>query len=62
VQNCAQGNTVVVAEKIGAIKKGAGIELYLDEDDDNKTKFIINKKLLESKGLKLSTQLISLSN
>jgi hypothetical protein len=62
VQNCAQSSTVVVAEKIGATKKGSGIELYLDEDDDNKTKFIINKKLLESKGLKLSTQLISLSN
>jgi hypothetical protein len=62
VQNCSQNSTVVVAEKNGAMKKGSGIELYLDEDDENKTKFIINKKLLESKGLKLSSQLLSLSN
>ncbi len=62
VQNCTQSNTVIVIEKIGSIKKGAGIEIYLDEDDDNKTKFVLNKKFLEAKGFKLSSQLLSLSN
>jgi YfiR/HmsC-like len=61
-QACAQTDAVVVVEKLGASKKGAGIEIYLDEDDDNKTKFIVNKKLLEGKGFKLSNQLLSLSN
>jgi hypothetical protein len=62
IQSCTAGNIVVVVEKLGATKRGAGIEIYLDEDDDNKTKFIVNKKFLENKGFKLSLQLLSLSN
>jgi hypothetical protein len=52
---------LIICEKPGLAKKGAGINLFLDEDDDYKTKFEINKKAIENAGLLLSNQLINLA-
>ena len=53
--------TLIICEKPGLAKRGASIDLFLDEDDDYKTKFEINKKLIESNGLIISSQLINLA-
>jgi hypothetical protein len=52
---------MLVSEKGGMIKKGSNINLFLDDDDDNKTKFDINKKTVEIKGMKVSTFLLTLA-
>jgi len=53
--------TLIICEKMGLAKKGASINLFLDEDDDYKTKFEINKKAIEGSGLIISTQLVNLA-
>jgi hypothetical protein len=51
---------LIITEKPGMAHKGAGINLFLDEDDDNKLKFELNKKAIESGGLHVSSQLLNL--
>jgi len=52
---------LIVSEKYGQSKKGAGISIYLDEDDDEKTKFEINKTNVTADGLIISTNLLKLA-
>lgn len=52
---------LIVTEKKGLIKKGASVTLFLDEDDDFKTKFQLNKTKIEQNGLKVSAELVALS-
>lgn len=52
--------TLLITEKEYLTKKGASISMFLDEEDDFKTKFTINEnKILES-GLKVSSELLLL--
>jgi hypothetical protein len=51
---------LIVTEQTGYARKGSCINIFLDEDDDNKTKYEINKTLVEGKGLKVSSDLLSL--
>jgi YfiR/HmsC-like len=53
---------ILVCDKIGSLRKGADIEIFADEDEDNKTKFALNKSALQDKGFKLASSLVSLSN
>jgi len=53
---------LIVGEKYGLSKKGAGISIFLDEDDDNKTKFEISKTLINASGLVISTNLLRLAS
>lgn len=53
---------LIVAEKKSLIKKGASISLFLDEDDEFKTKFQLNTTKLEQIGLKVSSELVALSS
>jgi hypothetical protein len=52
---------ILVCDKLGSIRKGADIEIFADEDEDNKTKFALNKVALQDKGFKLASSLVSLS-
>lgn len=52
---------LLVCEKEGLCKKGAGISIYLDEDDDYKTKFEMNKSSIELNGLTISQTLLHLA-
>ena len=52
--------TLIVTEQTGYARKGSCINIFLDEDDDNKTKFEINKGVLEGKGMKASSELLTL--
>ncbi len=52
--------TLIVTEQTGYARKGSCINIFMDEDDDNKTKFEINKLVLEGKGMKVSSELLSL--
>lgn len=52
---------LIVAEKYGLSKKGASISIYLDEDDENKTKFEMNKTTINVNGLVISTTLLRLA-
>jgi YfiR/HmsC-like len=53
---------ILVCDKIGSLRKGADIEIFTDEDEDNKTKFALNKSALQEKGFKLASSLVSLSD
>jgi YfiR/HmsC-like len=53
---------ILVCDKIGSLRKGADIEIFADEDEDNKTKFALNKSALQEKGFKLASSLVSLSD
>jgi hypothetical protein len=53
---------ILVCDKIGSLRKGADIEIFTDEDEDNKTKFALNKLSLQDKGFKLASSLVSLSD
>jgi YfiR/HmsC-like len=53
---------LIVSEKYGQSKKGAGISIFLDEDDDEKTKFEINKTAILGDGLIISTNLLRLAS
>jgi hypothetical protein len=52
---------LLVTEKEAGLRKGVGINLILDEDDDFKTKFMLNKTAIETAGLKVSSSLVGLS-
>jgi hypothetical protein len=51
---------LIITEKPGMGQKGAGINLFLDDDDDYKLKFELNKAVMEAHGLIISSQLMSL--
>jgi hypothetical protein len=52
--------TLIVTEQTGYARKGSCINIFIDEDDDGKTKYEINKTLVEGKGMKVSSDLLSL--
>jgi len=53
---------LIISEKYGLSKKGAAITIFLDEDDDEKTKFVINKSTVTDCGLIISTNLLRLAS
>jgi len=53
---------LLICDKEGLSKKGASISMYLDEDDDYKTKFELNKEYIEYNGLFISKALLSLAS
>lgn len=53
--------TLTVTEKPGLIKKGACISIFLDEDDDYKTKFELNKTTINDNGLQVALNLLQLA-
>ena len=59
-ETLAGSPTLIVTEQTGYARKGSCINLFIDEDDDGKTKYEINKTLVEGKGLKVSSDLITL--
>jgi hypothetical protein len=52
---------LIICEKLGMSKKGASISIYLDEDDDDKTKFEISRTAISASGLIISANLIRLA-
>jgi hypothetical protein len=61
VKEALKGHSIlIVTEKPGMAHKGSGINLFLDEDDDNKLKFELNKPAIEATGLHVSSQLVNL--
>lgn len=52
---------LIVSEKQGLLRKGAGINLFVDEEDSYKTKFEINKKSIEGRNLKVASSLVKLA-
>jgi hypothetical protein len=52
---------LIITEKPGMGQKGSGINLFLDDDDDYKLKFEVNKASMEAHGLVISSQLMSLA-
>jgi hypothetical protein len=57
----AESPMLIITEKDFSPKKGVGINIILDEDDDYKTKFQLNKTAIESRGMKVSSQLQALA-
>ena len=53
---------LIISEKYGLSKKGASISIFLDEDDDDKTKFDICKTIIVSNGLIISSNLLKLAS
>ncbi|HXB13250.1 MAG TPA: YfiR family protein [Bacteroidia bacterium] len=53
---------LIISEKYGQSKKGASISIFLDEDDDDKTKFDICKTVIVSNGLIISSNLLKLAS
>jgi hypothetical protein len=53
--------TLTVTEKSGLIMKGACISIFLDEDDDYKTKFEVNKTTIADNGLQVALDLLQLA-
>jgi YfiR/HmsC-like len=61
IKESLKGRSVlIITEKPGMAHKGAGINLFLDEDDDNKLKFELNRGAIEAAGLHVSSQLVNL--
>jgi hypothetical protein len=54
-------HVLLICDKEGLCKKGASISVYLDEDDDYKTKFELNKQYIEYNGLLISKSLLNLA-
>jgi hypothetical protein len=54
-------SVLVVTEKQGLVKQGAGISFLLDENDDFKTKFQLNQKAVRNVGIGMNVELISLA-
>jgi hypothetical protein len=53
---------LIISEKYGLCKKGAAICIFLDEDDEEKTKFEINKESITDRGLNISSNLLKLAS
>jgi hypothetical protein len=61
IKEALKGHSIlIVTEKPGMAHKGAGINLFLDEDDDNKLKFELNKGAIEATGLHVAGELVHL--
>lgn len=54
-------HVLIISEKTGLGKKGSHINLFIDDDDNFKTKFELNKAALEKNGLKVPIQLAGLA-
>jgi hypothetical protein len=52
---------LIVTEKQGLTSKGAGICIYVDDEDNFKTKIELCKTGMESRGLKISHELLTLA-
>jgi len=52
---------LIISEKYGLGRKGADITIFLDEDDEEKTKFEINKTSITGCGLNISSNLLRLA-
>ena len=52
---------LIISEKPGLWRKGSSINLFLDEDDDYKTKFELNKTAIESTGMLITNKLLQLA-
>jgi hypothetical protein len=52
---------LVVAEKRGLIKKGADISIYIDDEDNFKTKIEINKENMSAKKLQVASELLGMA-
>lgn len=50
-----------IGETENSTHKGAGIALFIDEEDGNKTKFHIYKEKIEKRGLKIANELLMMS-
>lgn len=50
-----------IGETENSTRKGAGIALFIDEEDGNKTKFHIDKEKIEKRGLKVANELMMMS-
>ncbi|MDO1450902.1 YfiR family protein [Rhodocytophaga aerolata] len=61
VEACKNKSILLVSCKAGLIRKGIDINLFVDEEDKGKTKFEINKGKIESQGMKISKDLLSLA-
>ena len=62
VQEAAKDLSIlIVTEKPGLINKGAGICIYIDDEDNFKTKFEISKKNLQNHELKVATELLEMA-
>lgn len=53
----AQKPVLLVSEKMGLAKKGSHINFFIDDDDDFKTKFELNKSAITQHGLRVSSEL-----
>jgi hypothetical protein len=62
VKDALKGLSIlIVTEKQGLVKQGAGISFILDENDDFKTKFQLSQKEVKSAGISMNSELISLA-
>ena len=52
---------LIVAEKKGLIKKGADISIYIDDEDNFKTKIEISKENMNAKKLKVANELLGMA-
>lgn len=52
---------LIVAEKQGLIKKGATICIYIDDEDNFKTKFEISKENIQARKLKVANELLAMA-
>jgi YfiR/HmsC-like len=52
---------LIVTEKRGLIKKGANICIYIDDEDNFKTKFEISKENMKARKLKIANELLKIA-
>jgi hypothetical protein len=52
---------LIVGEKRGLVKKGATICIYIDDEDNFKTKFEISKENIQAKKLKVANELLAMA-
>ncbi|HEV8082997.1 MAG TPA: YfiR family protein [Chitinophagaceae bacterium] len=52
---------LIVTEKRGLVKKGANICIYIDDEDNFKTKFEISKKNMQARKLKVANELLKIA-
>jgi hypothetical protein len=53
---------LIVTEKSGLVKKGADICIYVDDEDNFKTKFEISKSNIQASDLKVANELLELGS